>query len=430
MVASSVPGGGSSRRGLLSWALYDWANSAHPTVVQTFVFAAFFTRRVAETETVGASQWGLAMGVAGGITALLGPVLGAVADQGGRRKPWIAALAGLSIVATAALWFVAPGSAVLPALVLLVASTACFQLANVFYDAMLPGLAGRRIGRWSGWGWGLGYVGGLLCLVLCLLLLVRPEGAWLGLDRDAAEHVRATFPLAAAWFALFSLPFFLWTPDREGSGKPPVRAVRDGFAQLRGSLRLLRRHPGILRFLVARMLYADGLATLFAFGGVYAAGTFGMDEGEVLLFGIALNVTAGLGAAVFGWVDDRLGSKPTILLSLASLVVLTAGALLVGQQSAFLVLGVTLGLFVGPIQAASRSYLGRVAPEAVLTQLFGVYALAGKATSFAGPLLVSAVTAWSGSQRIGMGVIVGLLAAGGAVLLTVPSMEGDRSGDG
>lgn len=412
-----------STSSLVSWALYDWANSAFPTVIQTFVFAAYFTRRVAEDEAAGSAAWGTAVGTAGAVIAVSGPVLGAIADQGGRRKPWLASFTALCVVATALLWFVEPGSAAVPALVLLAVGIVAFDLASVFYNAMLPELAGDRIGRWSGWAWGLGYAGGLACLLVALFALVRPEGAWLGLGPAEAEHVRATFVLVAVWFALFSLPVFLVTPDRPGSGRGGLAAVRDGLAQLWTTLRQLRRYGSIVRFLVARMLYIDGLATLFAFGGVYAAGTFDMSEQEVLGFGIALNVTAGLGAALFAWLDDRLGSKWTILLALAGLLATGIPILLVESELLFWVLGTALGTFVGPAQAASRSYLGRAAPADLRNQMFGLYALSGKATAFAGPFLVGWMTAWAGSQRVGMSVIMVFLAAGGLLMLFVPRAE-------
>ncbi|MDX1631450.1 MAG: MFS transporter, partial [Thermoanaerobaculia bacterium] len=257
-----------------------------------------------------------------------------------------------------------------------------------------------------------------------LFALVRPEGAWLGLDPEHYEHVRATFLLVAVWFSLFSLPLLMVTPDRRrGPRRSPTEAVRRGMRQLAGSLRRIRDYGHIVRFLAARMLYIDGLATIFAFGGVYAAGTFDMNEEQVLAFGIALNVSAGLGAALFAGLDDRLGSKRTILLALVGLVVTSTTILGVESRGLFWIVGVVLGIFVGPAQAASRSYLSRAAPEELRTEMFGLYALSGKATAFVGPLLVGWITAWAGSQRIGMSVIVVLLLAGGLLLLTVPRAD-------
>jgi UMF1 family MFS transporter len=416
-------------RGLIAWAFHDWASSAFAALIQTFVFAAYFTRQVAENETAGTAQWGQAIGLAGLVVAIGGPVLGAIADQGGRRKPWWASFTVVAVIATALLWLVRPATEwVVPALALVALATASIEFAGVFYNAMLPSLARfDRIGRWSGWGWGLGYAGGLLCLLLALFGFVS-EDPWFPLDRENAEHVRATFLLTAIWLLVFSVPLLLLTPDEPRSHKPPRVAVRDGLAQIAGTLRELRRHATVLRFLIARMLFVDGLATLFAFGGVYAAGTFDMSEGEVLAFGILLNVTAGVGAIGFAWVDDWLGPKRTIVLALLGLILAGTMALVVTSSLAFWILGGLLGIFVGPAQAASRSYLGRVAPQALRNQFFGLFALSGKATAFAGPLLVGGITVLADSQRVGMSIIVVFFALGLAVMLSVP--EARKPDDG
>ncbi len=408
-------------RGLFAWALYDWANSAFSTVILTFVFAAYFTRRVAPTDAAGSSKWGLAVGSAGIAVAVLGPVLGAVADQKGRRKPWLAGFTYLCVTATALLWFVKPEkSSMVPAMVLVWIAIVGAELAAVFYNAMLPCLAKpERVGRWSGWGWALGYIGGLVCLTLSLFLFVR-EGSIFVLGREEAFHVRATFVLVAAWFAVFSIPLFILTPD-EPSKKIRMRhAVGKGLCQLGRTLRDVRKYMTIIRFLIARMIYIDGLATMFAFGGVYAAGTFGMNEQQVLLFGITLNVTAGLGAFLFSWVDDWIGSRLTIILSLFGVLLPGTAMLFVETAWAFWVLGLILGAFVGPIQAASRSYLARAAPDNLRNEMFGLYALSGKATAFAGPLAVGGLTALTGSQRAGMSAIMVLLFVGLILAWTLP----------
>jgi UMF1 family MFS transporter len=232
--------------------------------------------------------------------------------------------------------------------------------------------------------------------------------------------VRAAFPLVAIWFLVFALPLLLFTPDAPATGKGMWQAARDGLKQLRESMRQVRRYAHLVRFLIAYMVYIDGLGTLFAFGSVYAAGTFDMTEAQVLLFGIALNVTAGLGTAGFAWIDDWIGSKRTILLSLVGLIAFGTLILLVGSRTAFWALGLALGVFVGPVQAASRSYLARAAPEDVRNQMFGLYALSGKATAFFGPLLVGWVTYWAESQCIGMATIVVLFVLGLLLMLGVP----------
>jgi UMF1 family MFS transporter len=416
------------RRGRISWALYDWANSSFAAIISTFVFPAYFARQVAENQTLGTAYWGQTVGIAGLIVALCAPLLGAIADQSGRRKPWIALFTLLCVLATGALWWIRPDSrSILPAMLLAGAATVAAEFAVVFYNAMLPSLTRYdRLGRWSGWAWGLGYVGGIGSLLIALFGFVQ-EQAWFALPRADAEHVRATFVLVALWYGLFALPLFLFTPDETTRPKALARAAREGLLQLRDSIRQARAYTPILRFLLARILFIDGLATIFAFGGVYAAGTFGMDEEQVLMFGIALNVTAGLGAAAFAWVDDHFGSRQTILVSLVGLIIPGTLLLVVESPTLFWIFGMLLGIFVGPVQAASRSYLARAAPIHLRTQMFGLFAFSGKATAFLGPLLVGWLTAWYGSQRAGMSVIIILLLGGFLVMLSVPAETDDRS---
>jgi UMF1 family MFS transporter len=408
---------------LWAWTLYDFANQPFATVIQTFVFAAYFTRSVATDPQTGTTQWGLAIGGAGLAVALGAPILGAIADQFGRRKVFIAAFSALGILAIAGLWFVQPGpNYVVLGLMLVVLGTIGTEGGSVFYNAMLPALAPHdRIGRWSGWGWCVGYLGGLGCLVVALLVFVMPDPSPIGLDRDQAEHVRATFLLSAVWFAVFALPMFLVTPDVPRTGKPVAAAVRDGMRQLLTTLRHVRQFGHIVRFLIAKLCYIDGLTTVFAFGGVYAAGTFDMTEQQVLTFGIALNITAALGAASFAWIDDILGGRNTILIALVGLMMSCAAILMVDDVRLFWTFGLVLGLFVGPVQAASRSYLARAAPPQYRNEFFGLYALSGKATSFLGPLVVGAVTALTQSQRWGLSTVMISFTLGLILLLTVPA---------
>jgi len=410
-----------NRRSIAAWCFYDWANSAFPTVIGTFIFGTYFTKAIAETPEIGSAQWGWALGIAGIFVAVLSPVFGAIADQGGRRKPWLGLFTALCIIATALLWFAYPEpSSALWALIFVALASAAFEFTMVFYNAMLPEIAPEsHIGRVSGWGWGLGYVGGLLALVLCLIGFVQTDTPWFGLSTSEAENIRAVVLLVAVWYAVFSVPLFVLTPDRPSTGLSLLVSVRAGLVKLAETIRQVRRYGNILRFLIARMLYTDGLGTLFAFGGIYAAGTFGMDLGEVITFGIALNVTAGLGAAGFAWLDDRVGAKPVIVVSLVALICLSGALLTVESVTWFWIFGVALGIFVGPAQSASRSLMARLAPEEVRTEMFGLYAFSGKATGFLGPFALAAVTAATGSQRIGMGVILVFFALGLALLLGV-----------
>lgn len=412
-------------RALVAWSLYDWANSAVATVVTTFVFATYFTQAVAVSPEAGTVAWSHAQSAAALIVAVLSPILGAIADRGGRRKPWVGVFTVACVAAVAAMWFVKPApDYALLALVLVVVGTVAFEFATVFYNAMLPDLVPQdRLGRWSGWGWGLGYLGGLAALALCLVGFIQTERPWFGVGTDAAANVRATPVVAALWFALFALPLFLLTPDRAARAVPVMDAVRGGFLRLGRTIAQARRHPDAAWFLVAHMSYADGLATLFAFGGIYAAGTFGMELAEVIRFGIALNVTAGLGAAAFAPLDDRIGARRTIALALVGLLACGVLVLLAESKTMFWIGGLALGLFVGPAQAAGRSMMARLAPEEERAEMFGLLALSGKATAFLGPAVLGWVTALTQSQRAGMATIL-LFWLAGLLLMSLVRDQG------
>jgi UMF1 family MFS transporter len=381
---------------------------------------------VAETVVEGTADWGWAMSLSALFVAILGPILGAIADQGGRRKPWIFVFTALCIAATALLWFVRPDpSYALVALLLVALANVGFEFGVVFVNAMLPALCPPSLfGRLSGWGWGLGYVGGLVCLGVALLGLVQADPAPFGLARETAQHVRATPLLVALWMFVFVWPLFLFTPDRERLALPVRQAVRRGFADLVRTVSEVRRHKTIARFLLARMIYTDGLNTLFMFGGIYAVGTFGMELAEVIKFGIVLNVSAGIGAILFAWIDDWIGAKPTLVIALTALIGIGAGLLFVESKDWFWGLGIALGVFLGPAQAASRSFMARLAPPEKSTEMFGLYALSGKATAFIGPALLGWVTLFFDSQRAGMATILVFLIGGLLLLLPVKEPRG------
>jgi UMF1 family MFS transporter len=404
-----------------AWALYDWANSAFPTVVSTFVIAAYFTKGIAPDPVTGQAQWGWMQTVAGIAIALLSPALGAVADAGGRRRLMLGLCTAVMVLATAGIWFAEPRPEdALWALACVGLATIAFELGTVFYNSLLPEVAApAQIGRVSGLAWGLGYAGGLVCLVIALVLLVQPKPPLLGLDAASAEPVRATALLTAAWVAAFAWPVLAFLPGSRGPKPGWWEAARGGMAEIIRLLRSLPRNPVMARFLVARLFYTDGLNTLFAFGAIYAAGVFGMSFEEILIFGIALNLTAGLGAAGFGLIEDRMGSKRTVMVSLGALVLLSGGLLVVEGKTGFWALALALGLFIGPAQAASRTLMARLAPAEEVAAHFGLFALSGRVTGFLGPGVLAAVTTATGSQRAGMATVVVFLALGAAILAGV-----------
>jgi UMF1 family MFS transporter len=408
-----------------SWAMFDWANSAFTTLVITFIYATYFTKAMAPDEVTGTAWWSRAVSVSAVLTALMSPIFGAAADRGGSRKKFLAIASVISVLATAALAFVRPGLTYGPliALTLFVVADMSFEVGNVFYNAFLPSIASpARIGRVSGYGWGLGYVGGMACMIVALVGFVQPDVPWFGLTKDLGWNIRATNLLVAAWFLLFALPLFLVVPEMRLA--PAKLSVKETFRELAQTVRDLRKYSEIVKFLIARVIFNDGLVTIFAFGGIYAAGTFGMTMSEIIVFGIVLNIASGVGAFAFGFLDDKIGGKRTILVTIASLLVTTAVAVWAPNRTWFWVAGILLGIFVGPNQSASRSLMGRFVPEKHQSEFFGFFAFSGKATAFAGPFLLGVVAESFHSQRAGIASIMLFFIVGGILLLMVDEKKG------
>jgi UMF1 family MFS transporter len=413
-----------SRRVIWSWALYDFANSPFATLVITFVYGTYFTQAIASDPILGTALWSRAMTITALVVAVFAPLLGALADRGGYRKAFVLAFTLICVAATTALYGVLPGQ-VLAALVLVVIANIAFESAFVFYNAFLADIAPpERIGRISGLGWGLGYVGGLLALGLALVSLVQPETPWFGFATETGENIRATNLLVAAWFLIFSLPMFIWVTEDRSQVSPAGRILADTAAQLTNTFGQIRRYRQIVRFLLARLIFNDGLVTIFAFGGIYAAETFGFTLEEVLIFGIVLNLAAGGGALLMGHLDDWIGGRRTVLVSLVGLILATLLAVLATTKVWFWVAGIIIGIFVGPNQAASRSLMGRFVPPQFENEFFGFFAFSGKLTAFMGPFLLGVLTQWSGSQRVGVSAVLGFFSIGLALMLTVDEREG------
>ncbi|MCY4675250.1 MAG: MFS transporter [Bacteroidetes bacterium] len=418
-----------SRKTVWSWALYDFANSSFTTLVVTFIYATYFTFEIAENETDGTSQWSVAIAITAFVVAVLSPYLGALADRGGLRKKFLVVSTIICVAGSVLLFFPQKGQVGF-ALAVFVITNIAFEMGNVFYNAYLPDIAPvKQIGRISGYGWGLGYIGGLLCLVAALFGFVQTDTPILGFGTDNGEHIRATNLLVAAWFALFSLPIFFWVKDKKHPRIPNARTlIRQANQQLSSTfLEIFQRYRQVLRFLVARLVYNDGLITVFAFGGIYASTTFGFSTEKVIVFGILLNVSAGLGAFAFGYIDDKLGGRTTIMLSLVGLIGFGLIAVLTRAEMLFWVAGLGAGLLAGPNQSASRSLLGRFTPEGKRNEFYGFFALSGKFTAFLGPLLLGLVVQATGSQRWGMATVILFFVAGLILLLRVNEKDGIRN---
>ncbi|MGU3495529.1 MFS transporter [Xanthobacteraceae bacterium A53D] len=440
-----------SRRAILGWVLFDPACQPFFSLITTFIFAPYFASAVVSDPARGQELWGFATGAAGLVVALASPVLGAIADAAGRRKPWIACCGVALVVGCATLWVAPPGDESKVPLIL-----ASFALATIgaecaitFNNAMMPGLVPKeRLGRLSGAGWAAGYVGGLIALGLVLAFFATNADTGLtllgyppafGLDAASREGDRITGPLCALWFIIFVTPMFLFTPDRP-RGLPLKVAVRGGLKEIGALLKRLKGQRNLARFLIANMVYTDGLAGLFALGGIYAAGTLGWGSVQIGIFGILILVAGIGGALAGGWLDDRIGGRRVVLISLALLFLASLGILSLDRDAVlfglvptapghglfgslpekiYLALGLMIGLVAGPLQAASRTTLARLAPPAHLGEYFGLFALSGRVTSFAAPTLIALVTGLAASQKAGVAVLLGFFLLGGILLAGV-----------
>lgn len=419
-----------SRGQVVSWGFWDWGSAAFNAVVVTFVFSVYLTDSVGEHLDAGmsaSSLLGFALAIAGFCVAVLAPVSGSRFDRRGRRRRALGVLTFVTVAVMLAMVLVRDSSGYFwLGLVLLAIGTVSFEIAEVPYNAMLRQVSTKEsMGRVSGFGWAMGYFGGIVLLLTLYLGFIAGDGdtrGALGLTTVDGFNIRMAILVAAIWFALFAIPVLLAVPD-----EPRERALeRVGFVESYRQLfadvaALWREERSVIGFLVASAVFRDGLVGVFTFGAVLAVNVYGISSSDVLLFGIAANVVAALGALVAGRFDDSIGPKTVIAASLVGTIVAGLGLLLVSGPALFWVFGLALCLFVGPAQSASRTFLARLAPEGREAEIFGLYATTGRAVSFLAPALFGLFTWLFAADRAGIVGIVVVLGLGLALLARVPS---------
>lgn len=437
------------KRMVRAWALWDWGSASFNAVVTTFVFSTYLAsglfvdaeiveaggdalvRAQAENATVIST----ALTIAGVLVALLAPILGQRSDGSGRRKLWLGVNTGIVILAMAVMFFVAPAPGLLwLGAALLAAGNVFFEFASVNYNAMLVQVSTpKTVGRVSGFGWGMGYMGGIVLLILLLVLFIQNFGSAtgngllavpFGADGGALD-IRFAIVVSALWFAVFAIPVFLRVPEIPATLRHNRVGYLESYRQLFRTVALLaRKSPQVLLFLLASAVFRDGLAAVFTFGAIIASQVFGFTPSGVIYFAVAANVVAGLGTFLGGWLDDRVGAKAIILFSLGGLVIAGTSVLFIGSaQSSFWVAGLALCLFVGPVQSSSRSFLARITPAGREGELFGLYATTGRAVSFLAPGLFSLFVGLTGDTRYGIVGIVLVLLAGLLLMLPVKAVQ-------
>ncbi len=384
--------------------MYDFANQPFTTIIVTFIYSAFFVKVIAGNEQVGTTMWANAISITAIVVAFLSPVLGAIADNGGYRKFFLILCTWVCSTCCFLLYFPQSGD-VFFALVVFVIANISFEMGTVFCNSYLSDLSdNKNRGKISGFAWGLGFLGGLIALFISLFLF--PD-----LDTIAIRKINI---LVCVWFLVFSIPTFLFVKDRKRE-KFTKEHIFNSFDSIRNTFQSVSEYKVISQFLVARLFFNDGLITIFALGGVYAVGTLNFSFDEVMKLGIVLNMAAALGSFLFGYIEDKIGVKKVINVTLLVLILATLIAIVAPStdypKQLFWVAGVLIGLMVGPNQSCSRSLMVQLTPKSKVNEFFGFFALTGKATSFIGPLLFGIVTSIY-NQQMALWVVIMLFLLG------------------
>ena len=428
-----------SRLGRLSWTMFDWANQPFYTLIMTFVFAVYFTDVFIAGDD-GAQKFTLTQTIAGIAIAILSPILGSISDLRGNRKRWMGLWSLLFVIGMGLLWYAYPGAPNGIWLVmfgLILASTAV-GFGEVFNNSMLTNIETKEnMGVLSGLGFGLGYIAGLIGLILFLLFFVWPGGETnllYGLNTSEYEHIRIIGPLCAVWYAFFIIPLFLFTPDTKSKQIPILASIRQGTTNFINTFKELKNFKNVFIFLIARLFFQDALNALFVIGGIYANQVIGMTLTQVLILGIILNLFAGPSSILGGYFNDRIGSKKVINISLWGLLISGVLALSMDQTTIFYFFEVakfspdverfTFGIFnstsqvvyifvvigiatfFGPTQTASRALMVKISPPEKAAEFFGLYAFAGKSTSWLVPGLMSIILIFNNNLQNAMLVIM------------------------
>lgn len=434
-----------------AWVTYEWANQPYFSLITIFLFAPYFSSVFVGDPVQGQTIWGYVQASAGIIIAVVSPFLGAMADAAGRRKPWIVAFMLMCAAGCFGMWWAVPGSPIMPIIGALIVASVGMEFAIIFANAMLPTIASeRRIGLLSGIGIGAGQLAGIVALIIVLIYLQLPgvvEASFIpdapvfGLSKELHETDRIVGPISGLWFVIFMLPLLLFVPDQISRGLSRMEAAKQGVVRLGHTITKAWHFRNVALYLLSRMAFYDGMNAIFVFGGILAASTFRWGAMEMAIYGVWATLFAAIGAFIGGWTDQRWGSKSTLIVSLA--VALVSFVLLVSFDRAqifffwtveiaadapafstlpeqlFLGTIALFALMAGPTIASSRTMLARIAPVEMMTEFFGLYSLAGKATTFVAPLLIGIVTAATGSQRLGLSIVVPLIVIGIGMLFFV-----------
>ena len=402
---------------LFNFALYDFANSAFTTIIITFIFSTYFAKQIAPNPVLGQSYWGWTIGITGLLVALIGPLIGSFADKKNCTEFFIKLFTIICIILTSFLWFSKPSEKyLLYTLIIVALANFFYELSLIFYNSILKRISNyNNLGKSSGFSFALGYIGGILILIVCIKIFIDNDVLPFGLSKENSENIRATSIVVALWYLFFSIPF-LFSLKKKIKNK--IEKSSNNIKKIK-NLFWDKGLNNLGKFLLARMLYADGLNAIIIMGGIFAVGVFNLEIKDLLVLSVLMNITAFIGAIIGGYANDKFSSKSVIIFSLLGLIFSSAIILFIKTKIFFLIFASINGFFIGPIQSASRVFITKSIDKNNQASGFGLFALSGKLTSFIGPLLVSTLTYISNSQRIGFSAAIILLLIGLLVLLKV-----------
>jgi UMF1 family MFS transporter len=402
---------------LFNFALYDFANSAFTTIIITFIFSTYFAKQIAPNPVLGQSYWGWTIGFTGLLVALIGPLIGSFADKKNCTEFFIKLFTIICIILTSFLWFSKPSEKyLLYTLIIVALANFFYELSLIFYNSILKRISNyNNLGKSSGFSFALGYIGGILILIVCIKIFIDNDVLPFGLSKENSENIRATSIVVALWYLFFSIPF-LFSLKKKIKNK--IEKSSNNIKKIK-NLFWDKGLNNLGKFLLARMLYADGLNAIIIMGGIFAVGVFNLEIKDLLVLSVLMNITAFIGAIIGGYANDKFSSKSVIIFSLLGLIFSSAIILFIKTKIFFLIFASINGFFIGPIQSASRVFITKSIDKNNQASGFGLFALSGKLTSFIGPLLVSTLTYISNSQRIGFSAAIILLVIGLLVLLKV-----------
>jgi len=408
---------------IFAWTLFDFANTSFSVMIVTFVFPLYFKDVICKGEPIGDALWGANVGLSMLIGAFIAPILGAASDFSGRRKRFLLSFTLVSIVCTALMATLSPGY-ILFAAVLFILANVGFEGGLVFYDAYLPEITTRRsFGRVSGYGFAMGYLGALMILGVNFPFIIN------GFTPENIPHIKISFLVTAAFFAIFSVPLFVALRDPKKANPEGINIIKEGIRRVKFTVKHIKQYPNLVRFLLAFFFYNDGILTIISFSSIYAANTLNFSFQELVIFFITVQTTAILGSVVFGFITDKIGPKRTIVITLLIWIGVILLTFVTEDKQMFYVVGLLAGISMGSSQSASRSMMARLTPKEHSAEFFGFYdGLFGKASAIVGPWIFGIISTVSESQRVAVASLLVFFLVGLWLITTVGTEEEFKSG--